>query len=356
MPGIKTKADEIHQHIIDHTEIQNVIQELAPLGITSKTAMKAYKQFGSESANIIKENPYRLIEIDNIGFIKADNIAINSGIKRNSPFRIQAAIKYILQEASYSGHCYVIAEELVKSSLSFVNKNVAKDKVSIKEIFDVVTDMVSKQSLIKDSINIYLPQYYYAEKAIAEKISELCYRTNAPNVATAIRTYEKRSGLILATEQKEAVASLLQNNILVLTGGPGTGKTETVRAVVSIYKNLNPNKIIFLASPTGRASRRLSEVSGMEASTIHRMLGINPGKKTEYDENNPLPCDLLIIDEVSMLDVSLAKQLFQAISSKTKVLLVGDKDQLPSVGPGNLLSDMLKQNPGNLSDQNLSSS
>lgn len=342
VPGIKTKAEEIYQHIVDHTELQNIIQELIPLGVTSKTSVKAYKLFGSNAAQIVKENPYRLIEIDNIGFIKADNIAINSGIKRNSPFRIQAAIKYILQEASYSGHCYVIAEELVKSSLSFVNKNVAKDKVSIKEIFDVVTDMVSKQSLIKDSINIYLPQYYYAEKAIAEKISELCYRTNAPNVATAIRAYEKRSGLILATEQKEAVASLLQNNILVLTGGPGTGKTETVRAVVSIYKNLNPNKIIFLASPTGRASRRLSEVSGMEASTIHRMLGINPGKKTEYDENNPLPCDLLIIDEVSMLDVSLAKQLFQAISSKTKVLLVGDKDQLPSVGPGNLLSDMLK--------------
>lgn len=345
VPGIKTKADEIYQHIVNHTELQNIIQELIPLGVTSKTSVKAYKLFGSNTVRIVKENPYRLIEIDNIGFVKADIIAVNSGIEKNSSFRIQAAIKHVLKEASHSGHCYVTAEKLVKTSLSFVNKNnTAREsiKVSIREVFDVIADMVSKQSLIRDNINIYLPQYYYAEREIAEKISELCYRTNAPNLVTAIKTYEKNSGLILAIEQKEAVTSLLQNNILVLTGGPGTGKTETVRAIVSIYKNLNPRKLIYLASPTGRASRRLSEVAGMEASTIHRMLGINPGKKSEYDKDNPLPCDLLIIDEVSMLDVSLAKQLFRAISPKTKVLLVGDKDQLPSVGPGNLLSDMLK--------------
>jgi exodeoxyribonuclease V alpha subunit len=341
IPGIGKRAEEIYNSIMENTALQATIQELSPLGIHTKALVKAYKRFGPRTAQTIKENPYRLIEIAGIGFHTADTIAINYGVKRNSWYRIQAALTHSLDEAMKSGHCCLPENELLKQATSLINHNPPpKEAVPNTEIENAYKAMLKSGDLIASG-NIYTPRCYHAEIKLGEKISCLSYGSATPNIDLAIRSYEKKSGMILAVEQKDAIRSLYKHNLLILTGGPGTGKTETVRAITAIYTSLHPKAEISLASPTGRASRKLSEVTGMDASTIHRLLGIQIGGEPVFNEDNPLPCDLLVIDEASMLDLFLAWQLFQAVSEDTKVLLVGDKDQLPSVGPGNVLNDML---------------
>lgn len=340
VPGIKKKAESIYSSILEHFELQTVIKSLSFYGLSSKEIIKAYKHFGLETVDIVKKNPYVLLKTG-FDFNNIDQLALDMGIKEDSPFRVSTALIYCLKKASQKGHCYLPRKKLISSAVSFLN-SLRKSKVTESKIESILEASIESGNLIAEKDNIYLPDFYNTELDIARKLSEFCRPAAVPgDLDKLIFSYEKRTGIFLAAKQKEAVKSLFSHGILILTGGPGTGKTETIKAVVEIYTYLFPKNKIALAAPTGRGARRLSEVTGKKAQTIHRLLGIQPGQKPGYNKNNPLPHNLLIIDEASMLDIFLARNLFRAVNSSTRVLIAGDKDQLPPVGPGYVLRDLL---------------
>lgn len=343
LAGIKglTKIREAYECIRDRFEIQKVMQQLLPVGMSVKTIIKAHKKFGAATVGLIKRNPYILMDVDSIGFKTADEIAKRFGVAPDSTGRIGGAIKYSLTEATQNGHCFAKIEELKKNTLKVLNE---KEDLVVEEQVNSILGSLAQNDLVIDEGAVYFPYLYSAEVALADRVKFLKGKkgTRVPDIDRYIKGYELFNKIELAEEQKQAVTGILGNNIFIITGGPGVGKTTSVKTIIDIYKRLNPEAEVLLASPTGKASRRLSEVTGMEASTIHRMLGFVPGQITpEYNRNNPLPCDLLVVDEVSMLGLRLAKLLFDAVGDATKVLLVGDADQLPSVDPGNVLKDML---------------
>ncbi len=307
-----------------------------------KTIIKAHKKFGAATVGLIKKNPYILMDVDSIGFKTADEIAKRFGVAPDSTGRIGGAIKYSLKEATQNnGHCFVTIEDLTKSTLKVLNE---KEGLVGEEQVKSVLGILAQNDLVIDEGVVYFPFLYLAEVALADRVKFLAGKkgTRVPDIDRYIKGYEIFNKIKLADEQKQAVTGILGNDIFIITGGPGVGKTTSVKTIIDIYKRLNPEAEVLLASPTGKASRRLSEVTGMEASTIHRLLGFVPGQTTpEFNRNNPLPCDLLVVDEGSMLGLRLAKLLFDAVGETTKVLLVGDADQLPSVDPGNVLRDML---------------
>jgi exodeoxyribonuclease V alpha subunit len=335
------KAENIYYAILQQFEFQSIAQELLPMGITGKETLKAYQQMGSHTAEEIKENPYVLINLGLADFARADKIALDSGIKPSSPLRVEAAILFCLFRESRGGHCFLEKEKLIALALKELNNS--RRIVGEDDISSSLQLTKERRTIIVDREKIYLPHYYYAELNVAQSINELCFSSSCPpKLDYFIDSYEKKAGIVLAPKQKEAIKQLFFFNMLILTGGPGTGKTETIKGLVDIYKAVYPQKPIALVAPTGRASRRLAEITGRDAQTIHRLLRIyRPGQKPEFNRNNPLPYSLLIIDEASMIDILLAEALFAAIAPHTKVLVVGDKDQLPPVGPGHFLKDLL---------------
>ncbi len=344
LSGIKrlTKTKEVYESIRDRFELQKTMQQLLPVGMTAKTIIKAYKKFGVATVDLIKKNPYVLMDVDFIGFKTADRIAEKFGVAPDSTSRISGAIKYTLQESTSGGHCFMLTEKLIQSALDVLNEKA--DLVEGKRVKHVLGIMTQEDLVVEDEA-VYLPYLYRAEVVLAKKVKKLAGEKVAcvPLVVDRyIKGYELFNKIKLAKEQKLAVTGMLSSNLFIITGGPGVGKTTSVKTIIDIYTKLYPAARISLASPTGKASKRLSEVTGMNASTIHRLLEFVPGRRTpKYNSNNPLPCDLLIIDEASMLGLRLARQLFDAIGEGTKVLLIGDVDQLPSVDPGNVLRDML---------------
>ncbi len=344
LAGIKglTKIQEAYECIRDRFEIQKVMQQLLPAGMTVKTIIKAHKKFGVATVGLVKKNPYILMDIDSIGFKTADEIAKRFGVALDSSSRISGAIKYSLQEAMQNnGHCFLKVEELIENTIKVLNEK--EDLVKEAQIRAVLGSL-AQEHLVVDEGAVYFPYLYTAEVALADKIRFLVGKkgTRVPEIDRYIKGYELLNKIQLAEEQKQAVAGILANDIFIITGGPGVGKTTSVKTIIDIYKRLYPEAEVLLASPTGKASRRLSDVTGMDASTIHRLLGFVPGQIIPlYNHNNPLPCDLLVVDEWSMVSLRLAKLLFDAVGNNTKVLLVGDVDQLQSVDPGNVLKDML---------------
>lgn len=336
-------AAEIYQTLAANLELQYVLSALLPCGLTAPMAMKAYQAWGFNAVHVVRENPYLLAEIATIGFFRADVIAKNLGIPEDASIRLQAALKHLLLEAEGQGHCFLPREELLAKMQSFLNQ---KDEARQQKHREALEILLFNRELAAEGDRIYLRRLLEAEEKVARQVKRLCYPkpSAAPErIAACIETFERETGLALAEEQKEAVRLVLETGLCILTGGPGTGKTLTVNAVIAVLRMLREDAKVFLASPTGRASQNLAEITGEEAGTIHRLLGIRPGEGLEYDAANPLDCDLLVVDEVSMLDVSLAALLFDAVDPvKTRVLLVGDADQLPSVGPGNVLHDLIK--------------
>ncbi|MFX4261154.1 ATP-dependent RecD-like DNA helicase [Pelotomaculum propionicicum] len=344
--GFKKKAKEAYQCIMETFEIQRVMAQLLPFGLTAKTAIKAHKKFGGRTVELIRENPYCLMDVDSIGFIKADEIARKFGIALDSLGRICGAIKYTLEEYTWNGgHCYMTMERLVDEALKLLNSK--ENCVKRSQLNTGISRMCETKEVTVEAGVVYLTAIYNMEAALAESIKSLTKkivtRVTDSRIEGLIKRYEVLQGIRLEQEQKQAVAAILENNLLVLTGGPGVGKTTTVKAIIDVFSMVKPEAEIMLASPTGKASRRLSEVTGMEASTIHRLLGFKADSLLpEFNKDNRLRCDLLIVDEVSMLGIKLAKYLFDAIAPDTKVLLVGDVDQLPPVEPGNVLNDILR--------------
>lgn len=337
-------ATQVYECVRNNLEVQQAIIALLNYGIPLKAAHKAIKRWGFGAAEVIKSNPYRLTELPSIGFLKADAIACLMGVPKESPMRVKAAVEYVLHVAAESeGHCYLPLQEIPARVLEILKVEKGQEAFVIEAIDDLIQE---KKIEIFNGTRVYLSRFAAAECLVAQKIAQLIEKRYKPTlfnrVNRLIKEYEFANRITLAEKQVEAVKAVLTNGITILTGGPGTGKTETLRAIIAVYRVFSPRATIFLAAPTGRASRKMSEVTGLEAVTVHRLLGLQFGEGVHYNEDNPLDCDLLIIDEASMLDINLAARLFAAVNpSRTRVLLVGDCDQLPSVGPGNVLRDML---------------
>ena len=340
------KLKKIVEAFREQGEIREIMIFLQQYGITPNYAMKTYKEYGKETIKVISENPYKLSEdIIGIGFKTADKIAQNMGISKESPYRIEGGIRYTLNTYASNGHVYVPKEELIISA----GKLLDLDEALIE---DGLREMALKGTIhtlnYNEEVRIYYTPFHVAENNVSKKIVELA-QVEIDNldidVDKAIERIEKEDNIKFALKQKEAIREAIKNGIIVITGGPGTGKTTIIKAIIKIFQEEGLR--VSLAAPTGRAAKRMTETTGLEAKTIHRLLEysfIEEGMDFGVDEDNPLDTDLLIVDEASMIDILLMNNLLKAIVPGTRLILVGDVDQLPSVGPGNVLRDIIDSN------------
>lgn len=336
--GIARKRIElIKKSWQEQKEIKRVMLFLQSYNITTGYAVKIFKQYGSKAIEKLKENPYCLVDdIFGIGFKIADKIAQNLGIQKDSPSRIRAGIKYCLTENAGQGHCYVDYNEITQMTA---------------ELLDTKQEQVEKECAVLNrsgDINIqenqvWLPVYFNAEKEVSKKIISLIHypqQLTQINIDSKIEELEKKYRIKFAIEQKRAIKEVLLHRILILTGGPGTGKTTTTIGLIELFEDLGLK--IVLAAPTGRAAKKLSEATQRNAKTIHRLLAYNPRERGfTKNKDNPIRADVIILDEVSMIDIILMNHLLKAVTDNTFLILIGDIDQLPSVGPGNILKDMI---------------
>lgn len=328
------KYESICQEWKKHTVVRDIMIFLKKYDIKTSHILKIYKKYGEDSIPVIKENPYILAdEIEGIGFRTADNIAINMGYDLESPKRIACGVKYKLGEWSDEGDVFANREDLIYEATTLL------------EIDDTIVEssidgMVADGSLVEIDGRIYLPYLYIAEKRVAEKILMMNSTTAFQACSQAdIETLEKKTGYRYEPEQREAIMDVVRNKVMILTGGPGTGKTTTTKGMIEML--LSMRDTIALAAPTGKAAKRMSELTGHEAKTIHRLLEFNPETGFGFNEYNYLPFDAVLIDEASMINILLMDSLMKAINPESKVIFIGDVDQLPCIGPGNVLKDMI---------------
>ena len=333
----------------EQKEIREVMLFLQSHGVSSGYATKIFKQYGNSSISIVKKNPYKLsMDIFGIGFITADKIAEKLGFDRNSELRVEAGIIYVLLKMSDDGHVYYPYEPLIdkcKEILQVEREIIVRAFGNISAEGKIIIEDLNKNIYEYEENNkaVYLAKYHLSEKSIADNM-RLLLNSNKTfrkvDLNKAVEWVQKQLSITLAEKQIEAIKSALENKVLVITGGPGTGKTTIINAILKILSKLNIK--ILLTSPTGRAAKRMSETTGYEAKTIHRLLEYN-FKKGGFTKNNenPLECDLLIIDEASMIDTILMHHLLKAIPKTATFILVGDVNQLPSVGAGNVLNDII---------------
>lgn len=338
------KALEISYQVEEKRELRQAMIFLQNYGISLNLAVKIYKQYGMEIYTIMKENPYRLADdIQGIGFRIADEIASRVGIRTDSDFRIRSGILYVLLQASGEGHTYLPQDELTRRTSGLL-------EVEPEYIEKHYMDLAMERKLIlkeeKGGVRIFSSTYYLMEANTAAMLRELDIRYDVPKreMEDRIRRIEDQSGMELDELQKQAVEEAVLNGLFVLTGGPGTGKTTTINTIIRYFELEGMD--ICLAAPTGRAAKRMSETTGYEAKTIHRMLELNGAVEGnagfERNETNPLEADVVIIDEMSMVDISLMHSLLKALVPGTRLILVGDANQLPSVGPGSVLRDIIE--------------
>ena len=363
------KAMEIAEQVNEKKDLRQAMIFLQQYGIHTNLAVKIYNTYGSEIYSILTENPYRLADdIDGVGFRTADEIATRVGIRTDSDFRIRSGILYALQLASGEGHTYLPLEELTQRASALLEvdpeniephyMNLAMDRKIIMQQNDGVTQ-------------IYATSFYYMEANSATMLKQLdiSYEVGDEEIEARIHKIEKQTKMELDEHQVEAVKEAVRNGLLIITGGPGTGKTTTINTIIRYFESEGLD--IFLAAPTGRAAKRMSETTGFEARTIHRMLELTGGMVDETstgsgmtaaaragagstgngmggagihferNETNPLETDVIIVDEMSMVDISLMYALLKAVAAGTRLILVGDTNQLPSVGPGSVLKDII---------------
>lgn len=349
------KAMDIAAQLNDKQDMRKAMMFLQKYGINMNLSNKIFKQYGNRIYTIIEQNPYKLADdIDGVGFKTADEIAVKVGIKVDSEFRIKSGIFYVLNQAAMQGHIYLPYEELI----NYVKNLLLIDVPDYdKYIMDLAVD---KKIVVKTDENgvqnIYASIYYYMENNVAGMLKELdvTYQEDDAYINERIAMIEQKTGIELDIIQKEAVKKAVKNGLIVITGGPGTGKTTTINTIIKFFEMEGYD--IRLAAPTGRAAKRMTEASGYEAQTIHRMLEIvggpveQDGKKDktasvgmhfDRNEDNPLEADVIIVDEMSMVDINIMNSLLKAIAVGTRLILVGDVDQLPSVGAGNVLKDII---------------
>lgn len=344
------KAMEIASQVNEKRDLRQAMIFLQQYGITMNLAVKVYQAYGQDVYGIIRENPYRLADdIDGVGFRTADEIAARVGIRMDSDFRVRSGILYTLLQASGEGHTYLPETELTPRASKLLN--VTAEQVE-KRYMDLAIERKIILKQMEDQTQIYAASFYYMEANTATMLKRLnvSYDVSDAEIEQRIRGIEKKSGMTLDEHQVTAVKEAVRNGLLVITGGPGTGKTTTINTIIRYFELEGLE--IFLAAPTGRAAKRMSETTGFEARTVHRMLELNGGAEGsggfERDESNPLEANVIIVDEMSMVDISLMYSLLKAISVGTRLILVGDVNQLPSVGPGSVLRDIIQSHACNV--------
>lgn len=336
VPGIGQKrVEKIAESWEKQKDIKNVMLFLQGYGVSTAYAAKIYRQYGKESIDTVKTNPYKLADdIWGIGFKTADTIASKMGYEKNDLRRLKSGVTYTLSHMAEEGNVYAEEEQLVKSAIELLGADEAPVRQAISE-------MLQSEDLIADAEAIYMPPFYYAEVGTANRLNKLmdCVEGSLFNIIPDISVISKQTGVEYDEVQAEAIREAVSSKVMVLTGGPGTGKTTTTQGIITALKAMGLR--ILLAAPTGRAAKRMSEATGMEAKTIHRLLEYNPKDGYKRNDDNPLEGDALIVDECSMIDLLLMNNLMKAIPAGMRLVLVGDIDQLPSVGAGNVLRDII---------------
>ncbi len=347
------KAQEIATQMIEKRDMRKAFVFLQKYGISNTLAVKIYHQYGMELYGIMEENPYRLAEdIDGVGFKIADEIAGRIGIHTDSDFRIRSGILYVLLMASADGHIYLPADNLLMRTAELLGLS---PEAIEPQFANLAMDRKLVIKLKEEEKRVYASTYYYAELSCARMLHDLnvtvgdeALVTEEKKVRELLRSLEQEQGLKLDELQQKAVLESVKSGLMVLSGGPGTGKTTTINTIIRYFEKEGMD--ILLAAPTGRAAKRMTEATGYEARTIHRLLEVNGSveeeKRGQFERNeeNPLEADVIIIDEMSMVDIFLFKALLCAISVGTRLIMVGDVDQLPSVGPGQVLRDLINSN------------
>ncbi len=356
--GISMKmAQAVAEQMEEKKDVREAMVFLGRYGISANLAGKIYKTYGSEIYTVIVQNPYRLAdEISGVGFKIADEIATKVGIAVDSEFRIESGLIYSLSQGAAFGHTYLPKEQLLNYASNLL-------EISPEEIEPHIMNLAIERKIICKGDDIYASVYFHMEERVSAMLHELNvgYEEKPERLNKAISHIEKEEEMSLDECQKEAIKKAATNGLFILTGGPGTGKTTTIRGIINYFINEGYN--VLLAAPTGRAAKRMSETTGYEASTIHRLLEVSGGMMKDdstdtavaaelsaegdmfgRNEFNPLEGDVVIVDEVSMVDIFLVHALLRAIPDGTRLILVGDENQLPSVGPGNVLADMLASN------------
>ncbi len=346
VPGIAKKRIAMIQRTWEEQKsIKEVMIFLQGHGVSTTYAVKIYKQYGENSIATVKTNPYQLaIDIFGIGFLTADKIARNVGVSPWSKFRYRAGILHVLIQASDDGHCYLPESQLIPSSKELLTTE--EHEAEESGILGIIGEMVREEQLIRDKEEEFLyykPSFFYSEQHLAKLLKQKLTSSSeieVERVKSWINRFTASNQIQLSPQQYVAVEMAAREKVMILTGGPGTGKTFSVRTIVTLWKAMG--KKIACAAPTGRAAKRLSEMTGIEAKTLHRLLEFDPSKMGfKRDLDNPLPFSAVVVDESSMMDLFLAHSLLKAIPSDASLLMVGDIDQLPSVGPGNVLRDLI---------------
>ncbi len=343
----KKKVDAIYKKYIELIGVREVVMFFQKFGISPGAAFKAFQQFGVSTVKLVQENPYILAErVDGINFKTADKIAEDLGLNPCSYERISAGIQFLMQQIGYlNGHTFLPRSAVVGQACQFL-------EVERGAVEETIAEMLLRGDLVLSNMGdfdaLYLKLYYNAEKRVAERLlemSQLIFDEKSEEYDRLIEEVEEDTGIHLAEAQLEAVRCVFQNSAMVITGGPGTGKTTIIKTMIELMQRLR--KRVALAAPTGRAAKRITELSGMEAKTIHRLLEITPGidevgSHFARNAQNTLDCDILIVDEMSMVDILLMDSLLDAIPRGARLVMVGDSDQLPSVGAGNVLKDIIE--------------
>lgn len=350
VPGIGNKRIRmIRESWERQKEVKNIMLFLQDHGVSTSFAAKIYKQYGNESISKVKENPFRLADdIWGIGFKTADQIAGKLGFGKEAYVRLRSGLMYTLSALADEGHVYALKEQLVEKACALLE---AEDSLLIMTLDHMLKD----KDLIQEEGAIYLPPFYYAEIGTAGRLKRLTetpagdrlwtqllkarQETGNPNLSVDVARIEQSLHVKYDGIQADAIRQAAVSKIMILTGGPGTGKTTTTQGIIAAYRAYGLK--ILLAAPTGRAAKRMTETTGLEAKTIHRLLECKPPEGYQKNEENPLEGDVLIVDECSMVDIILMNSLLKAVPSSMRLILVGDIDQLPSVGAGNVLRDMI---------------
>lgn len=354
------KAKSLYDTLVEHQGLEQIMIGLNQYGFGPQLSLKIYQVYKQDTLSIIQSNPYKLVEdIEGIGFGRADELGFQLGISGSHPDRIKAACLYTLETyCMQEGHVYIEAKELLVMVKALLEEN-KRDTIEFTEISAELVKLEEEGKVIIEERRIYSPSLYFSEKGIVSNLkrilSQTQYKDQFPEseFLLALGKLEERLNVEYAPAQKEAIQTALMSPVMILTGGPGTGKTTVIKGIVELYaelhgvsldihsyKNDDPFPFV-LAAPTGRAAKRMSESTGLPAVTIHRLLGWNGSEGFSRNEDNPIEGKIVIIDEMSMVDTYLANQLFKALPDEIQLIMVGDEDQLPSVGPGQVLKDLL---------------
>ncbi len=354
------KAKELSQTLMQHQGLEQVMVSLTQYGFGPQLAMRIYQKYRDQTLDIIKRNPYQLIaEVEGIGFSKADDLGKSIGMTGSHPDRIKAGCLYIIEQfCLQEGHVFTHQEQLIDRVKDLLESNQSYS-IPYSDISLGLLNLVEESKLINEDDRYYLPSLFFAEKGFVTRVKKIIdqeeYENQFPEseFLLALGSLEERLKVQYAPSQKDAIQKALSSPMLLLTGGPGTGKTTVIKGIVELYAELHGCSLdpkdykkedpfpFLLVAPTGRAAKRMNESTGLPAVTIHRLLGWNGTDGFDHDEDNTIDGKLLIVDEVSMVDIWLANQLLKALPNGIQVIFVGDEDQLPSVGPGQVLKDLL---------------